>query len=102
LLQITGTSSISKTGLSFSISDTAKISLSLSVSGQIIDNFLVDQYRVNKYNDKKTSFERVGDIPTRVQNDRITNAQSGYTINPGIYFVTGAIISNVSLSPTQS
>jgi hypothetical protein len=82
--------------LALSIADTAAIQIQLVISGQIVDSFSVDQYWVNKYNDKKTSFEKVGEIPTRVQSNRITQAQSGYTINPGKYFGTGINISNVS------
>lgn len=84
------------------MTDTAAINIYLIVSGQIEDSFLVDQYRVNKYNDKKTSFEKVAEISTRVQSDRIAHAQSGYTINPGIYFGTGIFVSNVSIAPEQS
>jgi hypothetical protein len=72
------------------------------VSGQVVDDFVVDQYRINIYNDQKTSFERVGDIRTRVQSDRVVNAHSGYIINPGRYWTTGIDISNVSIPPGQS
>ena len=84
------------------MTDTAPINIHVLISGQIVDSFLVDQYRVNKYNDKKTSFEKVGGISTWVQTNRIANAQSGYTINPGVYFSTGTNISNISLPPEQS
>jgi len=102
LVQISGSSFIGKTGLALSMTDTAPIHIQLLISGQIDDNFLVDQYRVNKYNDKKTSFEKVGEIPTWVQTDRIVNAQAGYTINPGMYFSTGTVTGDVSVSPSQS
>lgn len=77
------------------------MNIQLIVSGQIVDSFLVDEYRVNAYNDKKTSFEKVGLIPTRVQSDRVAYAQSGYTINPGVYFTTGTVV-DVSFPPAQS
>lgn len=102
LVQISWTSFIGKTGLALSMTDTAAITIHLMVSGQIADSFIVDQYRVDRYNDKKTSFEKVDIIPTRVQSDRIAHAQSGYTINPGIYFTTGMITGNVSFPPEQS
>ena len=97
LAQISWTSFVGKTGLALSIADTAAIQIQLVISGQIVDSFSVDQYWVNKYNDKKISFEKVGETPTRVQSNRITQAQSGYTINPGKYFGTGINVSNVSL-----
>ena len=59
MAQISGTAYIGKTGLALSMTDTASIYIQLSISGQIVDSFVVDQYRVNKYNDKKTSFEKV-------------------------------------------
>ena len=102
LVQLSWTSFVGKTGLGLSMTDTAAINIYLIVSGQIEDSFLVDHYRVNKYNDKKTSFEKVAEISTRVQSDRIAHAQSGYTINPGIYFGTGIFVSNVSIAPEQS
>lgn len=102
LAQISWISFVGKTGLGLSIVDTAQISLQMMISGQIEDSFFVDQYRVNKYNDKKTSFEKIGNISTWVQPDRVTNAQSGYIINPGIYLETGINITNVSFAPTQS
>ena len=102
LAQISGNQYIGKTWLAFSIADTATISVQIIISGKIEDSFVVDQYRVDMYNDKKTSFEKVGEIPTWVQSDRIANAQSGFTINPGIYGRTGTNISNVSFAPTQS
>lgn len=102
LAQISWTSFVGKTGLGFSMTDTAAIAIHLLVSGQREDSLLVDQYWVNKYNDKKTSFEKLAGIPTRVHSDRVAQAQSGYTINPGIYFATGVITSNVSFPPEQS
>ena len=84
------------------MTDTSSINIQLIISGQLVDNFLVDKYRVNKYNDKKTSFEKVGNISTRVQIDRIVNMQSGYTINPGVYFNTEIDITNISYSPNDS
>ena len=59
LVQISGSQFIAKTGLGLSITDTAAINIQMIISGQIEDSFVVDQYRVNKYNDKKTSFEKV-------------------------------------------
>lgn len=99
LAQISWNSFIGKTGLALSMTDTAAIVIQLIVSGQIADDFTVDQYRVNKYNDKKTAFEKVAEVSTRVHSDRIAHAQSGYTINPGIYFTTGMITGNVSFPP---
>ncbi|MEI7919131.1 MAG: hypothetical protein WCH65_02755 [bacterium] len=83
LSQVSGTQYIAKTGLALNLTDTAAINIQLIVSGQVEDVFLVDQYRVNKYNDKKTSFEKIGPIPTRVQNP--INNQTGYIITPGRY-----------------
>jgi hypothetical protein len=60
LSQVSGNRFIGKTGLAFNILDTAAINIQLTISGQMVDSFLVDQYRVNLYNDKKTSFEKVG------------------------------------------
>jgi hypothetical protein len=102
LSQISGNSFIGKTGLALNMTDTSSITIQLLISGQIIDNFFVDQYRVNRYNDKKTSFEKVGDISTRVQTSRIANMQNGYLINPGIYFTSGTNITDVSFSPNDS
>ncbi len=102
LSQISWNSFIGKTGLSFSITDTAPIRIHLIVSGQSEDSFIVDERWVKKYNDKKTSFEKVGGISTRVQSGRVVNAQSGYVINPGVYFSQGNNLSNVSFPPTQS
>ena len=102
LVQISGSTFIGKTGLALSMTDTATISIQLIISGQLEDSFVVDQYRVNKYNDKKTSFEKVGITLTRVQTGRIANTHSGYTINPGMYFATGTNVVDVSISPEQS
>lgn len=82
LAQVSGTSFIGKTGLALNLTDTAPISVYLSISGQREDEFLVDSYRVNLYNDKKTSFEKIAGIPTRTSSGSVMNAQSGYTINP--------------------
>jgi len=101
LSQISGSQFIGKTGLSLNLIDTAPINIQLNISGQIADSFLVDQYRVNLYNDKKTSFEKVAWIPTWVQTNRVVNAQSGNMINPGVYFRTGSV-TNVSFPPAQS
>ncbi len=101
LSQVSGNRCIGKTWLALNIPDTAAINIQLLVSGQVVDVFLVDQYRVNLYNDKKTSFEKVAQIPTRVQGDRAVNAQSGILINPGIYFRTWTV-TNVSFPPVQS
>jgi len=92
---------IEKTGLSLNFIDTDAINIQLLLSGQVEDNFMVDPYRVNKYNDKKTAFEKIDGMPTRVTSDRTVNALSWYIINPGIYFRTGMNITNVSLSPSQ-
>jgi hypothetical protein len=101
LSQVSGNWCIGKTGLAFNMLDTAAINIQILISGQMEDSFLVDQYWVNLYNDKKTSFEKVAGIPTRVQTGRVVNAQSGNTINPGIYFSTG-ISSNVTFPPSLS
>lgn len=101
LIQISGNQYIGKTGLALSMTDTTSISIQILISGQIEDTFLVDQYRVNKYNDRKTSFEKMGGIPTRVETGRVVNAQSGYIINPGRYFTLGSG-TNVSFPPIQS
>jgi len=60
LSQVSGSWCIGKTGLSLNLIDTAPIHIYLNISGQREDEFLVDPYRVNLYNDKKTSFEKVG------------------------------------------
>ena len=99
LSQVSGTQYIAKTGLALNLTDTAAINIQLIVSGQVEDVFLVDQYRVNKYNDKKTSFEKIGPIPTRVQNP--INNQTGYIITPGRY-VSNWIVTDVSFPPQQS
>ncbi len=101
LSQVSGNRFVGKTGLWLSLIDTAAINIQLSISGQVEDSFLVDQYRVNLYNDKKTSFEKVAWVSTRVQTGRVVNAQSGIIINPGVYFRTGNV-TNVSFLPTQS
>ncbi|MEI6774977.1 MAG: hypothetical protein WCL18_09790 [bacterium] len=97
LVQISGSTFIDKTGLALSMTDTTAILLQLIISGQLEDSFVVDQYRVNKYNDKKTSFEKIGTTPTWVQTGRVFNANSGYIINPGIYFATGTNLVDVSI-----
>lgn len=81
------------------MTDTETINLHLLISGQIVDSLFVDSYRANKYNDKKTSFEKLGEVATRVQTDRRANMQSGYTINPGMYFTAGNNITDVSVPP---
>lgn len=101
LSQVSGNWFIGKTGLAFNILDTAAINIQILMSGQMEDSFIVDQYRVNLYNDKKTSFEKVAGITTRVQTGRVVNTQSGNTINPGVYFRTGNP-SNVSFPPSLS
>jgi len=101
LSQVSGNVFIGKTGLALNMTDTSSITIQLIVSDQMVDNFFVDQYRVNIYNDKKTSFEKVGDISTRVQISRLANMQNGYIINPGIYFNTGSV-TDVSFSPNDS
>lgn len=83
------------------MTDTSPIKITIIISGQIEDSFIVDEYRVNKHNDKKTSFQKVGEISTRVTLEMTRNAQSGYIINPGIYFATGNG-SDVSYPPQQS
>lgn len=99
LSQISGTQWIGKTGLALNMTDTAAINIQVSISGQVEDTFLVDEYRVNKYNDKKTSFEKIGNISTRVQNP--TNNQTGYMITPGSYLSDWSGI-DVSFPPQQS
>ena len=101
LSQVSGNRFIGKTGLAFNILDTAAINIQIFISGQIEDSFMVDQYRVNVYNDRKTSFEKVAGISTRVQTGRVVNAQGGNTINPGVYFRTGNS-SNVTFPPSLS
>jgi len=59
LSQVSGNRFIGKTGLSLNLIDTVAINIQLLISGQMEDNFLVDQYRVNQYNNKKTSFEKI-------------------------------------------
>lgn len=102
LKQISGNSFIGKTGISLNLIDTATISIQAIISGQIVDSFFVNSYRVHVYNDKKTSFERIGEIITPVQMERSANAQSGYIINPGIYVRTGTNIINVVYPPSLS
>lgn len=82
LSQVSGNRFIGKTGLSLNLIDTAPINIQLIVSGEMEDQFLVDQYRVNLYNDRKTSFEKVGGIPTRTASGRVANVLSGYIANP--------------------
>jgi adenine C2-methylase RlmN of 23S rRNA A2503 and tRNA A37 len=82
--------------------DTSPINVSLWISGQKVDEFLVDQYWVNLYNDKKTSFEKIGNIPTRTTSNRVKNALTGYIINPGVLTVEENIPTNVSFPPIQS
>ncbi len=101
LSQISGNPCIGKTGLSLSIGDTTSMRIQILVSGQVEDSFIVDEWRVNKYNDKKTSFEKVGEVSTRTSSGRIANAQSGYIINPGVYFRTGDDSIDVSFPPGQ-
>ena len=97
--QVSAYQYIAKTGLALNLTDTAAINIQLLLSGQIEDVFVVDQYRVNKYNDKKTSFEKVGTTVTPVVSDRIVNAQSGYIVSPGKYFPTGTIVADVTFAP---
>jgi len=99
---VSWTSFIGKTGLAFNILDTTAISIRLLISGQIEDSFVVDQYRVNEYNDKKTSFEKFGNDVTWVQVDRVANALSGYLINPGIYFGTKVNIGDIPIPPPSN
>ena len=101
LSQVSGNRFIGKTGLSLNLIDTVAINIQLLISGQMEDNFLVDQYRVNQYNNKKTSFEKISWISTRVQTGRVVNAQSGIVVNPGVYFRTGNF-TNVSFPLVQS
>lgn len=93
---------VGKTGLSLNLIDTSPIYIQLSISGQLEDSFLVDQYWVDEYNDKKTSFEKIAWISTRVQTARVANALSGYTINPWVYSVMGNTSTDVSFPPGQS
>jgi hypothetical protein len=101
LSQVSGNRFIGKTGLAFNILDTAAINIQLLISGQMEDSFIVDQYWVDLYNDRKTSFEKVAGIPTRAQTGRVVNAQSGIIINPGMYFTIGNS-TNVSFPPSLS
>jgi hypothetical protein len=82
LSQVSGNRFIGKTGLSLNLIDTSPINIQLSISGQSEDSFLVDAYRVDLYNDKKTSFEKISGISTRTTSGRVVNALSGYIINP--------------------
>jgi len=100
--QVSGNRFIGKTGLSLNLIDTNPINIQLSMSGQVEDSFLVDAYRVNLYNDKKTSFEKIGGISTRTTSGRIVNALSWYTINPWVHSVMENIPTDVSFPPTQS
>ena len=100
LSQVSGNRFVSKTGLSLNLIDTAPIMIQLLISGQVEDEFLVDAYWVNQYNDKKTSFEKIGGISTRVQHS--INALSWYTINPWVHTINGNAITDVSYPPTQS
>ncbi|MEI6672478.1 MAG: hypothetical protein WCL02_03875 [bacterium] len=88
LAMVSGTLFIGKTGLALNIIDTEAINIQMSVSGQVQDTFTVDQIQVALYNDKKTSFEKVYGLVLPVHAERITNALSGYTINPGIYIAS--------------
>jgi hypothetical protein len=88
---------VSKTGLGLSMIDTAPLNLTMTLSGQVVDTFNIHEYWVQQYNDKKTSFEKIGNIATAVTIERVIHAQSGYRINPGVYFLTGMILENVSL-----
>ncbi len=90
---------VGKTGLSLNFIDTSAIDVSIRISGMLVDKFLVDEYRVKKYNDKKTAFERVGDVITPVVSERAVNASWVYLINPGVYFLTGNYIQDVSFAP---
>ncbi len=99
LSQISGDVLIGKTGLSLNLIDTVTINIHLIISGQIEDSFFVDKYRVNKYNDKKTSFEKVGNLVTPVITDRVRNAKTNHLINPGRYFATGTNLIDVSFPP---
>lgn len=102
LLMILGTSFIGKTGLAFNILDTAAINIQILISGQMEDDFVVDQYLVGEYNDKKTSLERFGNGITWVQVDRVANTLSGYLINPGMYFGTKVDIKDTPTPIIQS
>ncbi len=102
LSQVSWNRFIGKTGLSLNLIDTAPINIQLSISGQIEDSFLVDQYWVDLYNDKKTSFEKIGGIVTRTTSGRVANALSGYIINPWVHSAMGNTITDVSFPPTQS
>jgi hypothetical protein len=93
--QISNPSCIGKTGLALNMTDTSSITIQLIISGQIEDSFVVDQSLVNFYNDKKTSFEKFGEHITGVDIDRVVNAQDGYIINPGKYFVPETIIGEI-------
>lgn len=100
LSQISGNWCIGKTGLSLNLIDTAPIYIQLLISGQREDIFLVDQYWVDFYNDKKTSFEKVNWISTRVKTP--INNQTGYTINPWGVTTTEDSLIDVSFPPSQS
>ena len=97
MAQISTRTVVSKTGLGLSMIDTAPLNLTMTLSGQVVDTFNIHEYWVQQYNDKKTSFEKIGNIATAVTIERVIHAQSGYRINPGVYFLTGMILENVSL-----
>lgn len=102
LSQVSGNRFVGKTGLSLNLIDTAPIVIQLTVSGQVKDEFLVDQYWVEVYNDKKTSFEKIGTLSTRVTTGRTRNALSGYIMNPWVITVGENELTDVSYPPTQS
>ena len=77
-----------KAGLWLSIADTKAIDIDLIYSWAIVDKFQVDIWEVKKYNNKKTSFERLYNwswMSTQVDNDRISNV-SGVIANPWTMF----------------
>lgn len=102
LSMISGTSYIGKTGLALNIIDTTAIDIQMSISGQLQDTFAVDQVQVNLYNDKKTSFEKVYGLVLPVRPERVSNALSGYSINPGIYIASENNPGDSIPPPTQS
>lgn len=73
LAQLSGNYFIGKTGLSLNLIDTAAINIQLLLSGQTEDVFLVDQYWVNFYNDKKTSLRKWDEFPPGCKEHKIIN-----------------------------
>jgi len=77
--------SMSKTWLSLSISDKKAIDIQLlSSTWYLLDSLFVSTWNVSKYNDKKTSFEKIFSwwIWTINTTNIVKNAQTWYVANP--------------------